>query len=99
MCTVLLPPGVNPIAVKYININIDNKDSFFDTNLPEDGLLESKHVEHTNEHNLSVSLSSFCWNCMTEIIFSAPSVNDTKFYTEISCLNNNRLVWGALSLL
>ena len=25
MCTVLLPPGVNPIAVnKYININIKN---------------------------------------------------------------------------
>jgi len=28
MCTVLLPPGVNPIAVnKYININTTFKDS------------------------------------------------------------------------
>jgi hypothetical protein len=24
MCTVLIPPGVNPMAVKYININIIN---------------------------------------------------------------------------
>jgi hypothetical protein len=29
MCTVSLPPGVNPIAVKYIISNQCNADSFF----------------------------------------------------------------------
>jgi len=43
MCTVLLPPGVNPIAVnKYININIKIHTSYF----PQQCILIALHNQY-----------------------------------------------------
>jgi hypothetical protein len=60
MCTVLLPPGVNPIAVKYIYIIYHNictsliaiiVNIFLVNDLPEDGLQGTKHVEGASQNN------------------------------------------------
>ena len=46
MCTVLLPPGVKPIAVnKYISININGSDAY------KEGVMGVIRVDHVVQNN------------------------------------------------